>query len=350
MDTMKQWVLASRPTISVEADNFRLQTVPVPNISEGQVLLKTQYLGVAPVMLRYMKNEASFERKMNIGDVMIGRGVGRVVASKNKDYTVGDVVQCKLGWREYAVIDNDPYYLAYKMRNTDLPLSHGISSLAMSGFTALIGIRDICNLKPGDKVLVSGAAGGVGSQVAFIAKALGCEVVVGLAGGPDKSALLTNRLAYDAAIDYKNDNIDEKLDLLFPDGIDVFFDNVGGVLLDNVMGRIRRRARIAICGRISEYLLKPSEYHRPKNFHNIALQDAKTEGFFIYDYVDKYPEYEDTIAQWIRQNRYFPLEDISVGIEQMPNALLSLYSGQNKGIKMVKVDAGQSDIGNGRRL
>ena len=337
-EMMKQWVMAKRPKGLVKPSDFRLEVVPVPKIIDGEILLKTLYLGVAPVMLRYMNNETDFERDMEIGDVMIGRGVGRVIESKSSNYQVGDILQTKLGWREYGVIRDEPYYMIYKMRNTDLRLSHGAGSLGMNGFTAIIGMQDICQAKSGDKALVSGAAGAVGSMVGFIAKSLGCSPVIGIAGGPKKCKLLTERLGYDGAIDYKSENIAEQLDHYFPDGIDVFFDNVGGELLDEVLGRINRRARIAICGRISEYLLSPEEYHRPKNMYRIGLKDAKMEGFFIYDYQDRYAQYEDQIAQWIREGYINPLEDIQEGLEEMPNALISLYQGTNGGARMVRID------------
>ena len=335
---MRQWVMARRPDGPVRSGDFSLETVPVPEIGEGEVLLKTLYLGVAPVMLRYMTNETSFERPMEVGDVMIGRGVGRVVASRNAAYDPGEIYQAKLGWREYAVIDDDPTFMPYRMNHLDLPLSHGISTLAMSGFTALIGMREICAATVGDRVLVSGAAGGVGSQAGFVARALGAEYVVGIAGGPEKCRLLTERLGYGAAIDYKNDDVPARLDELFPDGIDVFFDNVGGELLDEVMARIRRRARIAICGRISEYLLPVDQYHRHRNLYRIGLQDAKMEGFFVYDHVPRFEEYETQLATWIHDGRVRPLEDILEGLEEMPAALISLYEGSNSGVKMVRID------------
>lgn len=336
--TMHQIVLASRPNGLATVDNFRLETAPVPEIKDGEVLVKTLYLGVAPVMLRYMTNETSFEKPLEIGDVMHGRGVGRVVESKHPDYQVGDLIQAKLRWREYALVDgNDNYYLIYKMQNTDLPASHGISSLAMSGFTGLIGMREIANVKAGEQVLVSGAAGGVGSQAGFAARALGAEKIVGIAGGAEKCKLLINRLGYDAAIDYKNDNVAEKLDEFFPNGIDVYFDNVFGGILDEVLLRINRRARIALCGRISEYLKSPSEYHKHKNLWRLGLQDAKLEAFFVYDYTAHFAEYENTLAGWIREGKLKPLEHILEGLEKMPEALVSLYEGVNSGVLMIKV-------------
>lgn len=336
--TMRQWVLNSRPQGLATRDNFSLETVVLPEISDGQVLVKTLYLGVAPVMLRYMTNETDFERPLEIGDVMIERGVGRVVKSRHADYQLGDVIQAKLGWREYAAVDGDnPYYLIHKMSNTDLPLSHGISSLAMSGFTALIGMRDVCQVKTGDRVLVSGAAGGVGSQAGFIARALGAKQVIGIAVGSEKCRLLTERLGYDSAIDYKTDDIEKRLDGLFPEGIDVFFDNGGGELLDQVMARIRRRARITICGRISEYLKSPEEYHRHRNLYYVGLRDAKLEGFFVYDYAENFAEYERQLAAWIRAGKLKPLEHILEGLEQMPEALISLYRGANAGVLMARI-------------
>ena len=335
---MKQWVLAKRPKGLATVNDFRLEEVPIPALNEGQALVKTLYLGVAPVMLSYMTNETEFEKPLALGDVMHGRGVGRVVASKCVAFKEGDIVQSKLGWREYAVIEDDPYYLTHKMTQTDLSLSYGVGVLGMNGFTAVLGMRDICKVQSGDHILVSGAAGSVGSMVGFIAKAMGAVTVVGIAGGEKKCKLLTERLGYDAALDYKVPGLYKKIDEHFPNGIDVFFDNVGGELLDEVLGRINRRARIAICGRISEYLIPPEAYHRPKNLYRIGLKDAKMEGFFIYDYVDEHPEYEKQMAAWIREGKVRPLEDIGEGIEQMPHALISLYQGTNGGTRMVRVD------------
>jgi NADPH-dependent curcumin reductase len=338
--SMKQWVLDSRPEGKVEEHNFKIEVVPIPQIQDNQILLRTQYLGVAPVMMRYMLNQVSFEPPMQIGDVMLGRGVGLVVESKNPNYKVGELLQTKLGWREYAVVEDTPYYMIHRMQFPELPWSYGISSLAMSGFTALIGMNEICRTKPADNVLVSGAAGGVGSQVGFVAKALGCKKVIGIAGGAEKCQLLINRLGYDAVIDYKNDDIANKLNEYFPDGIDVFFDNVGGELLDEVMGRINRRARIAMCGRIAEYLKPVEEYHRYKNLYRIGLMDAKLEAFFVYDYIEKFYEYEQQIAQWIFEGTFKPLEDFMYGIESMPKALIGLFEGNNRGIRVVQIDAG----------
>ncbi len=334
---MKQWVVAKHPKGLVKHTDFRLAEVPVPIPGDGEVLVKTLYLGVAPVMLRYMTNETSFERPLRIGDVMIGRGVGTVIESNSPAFKKGELIQTKLGWREYSIIKDDPYYMTYKMQSKDLSPSFGVGALGMNGFTALIGMQDICKVKAGDNVLVSGAAGSVGSMAGYVAKALGCGKLVGIAGGAEKCGLLLDKLGYDIALDYKQPGLYEKLDAHFSDGIDVFFDNVGGILLDEVLGRINRRARIAICGRISEYLIPPEEYHRPRNLYRIGLKDAKMEGFFVYDYQEHYAHYELQLAQWIREGKLIPLEDIGHGLDAMPEALISLYNGTNGGTRMVKV-------------
>ena len=334
---MLQWILNKRPKHQVKESHFKLVECDRPEVSKNEFLVRTLYLGVAPVMLRYMKNETSFEKPLNIGDVMIGRGVGEVIESRDPDIKVGEIIHGKLGWREYSILKNEPYYMIHQMKKTELSPSLGLSTLGLSGFTALIGAQTISNIQPGDNVLVSGAAGGVGSQVAFIAKALGAKKVVGIAGGSEKCSIIKNDLSYDQAIDYKNDLVPEKLDDFFKDGIDVYFDNVGGEILDHVLERINRRARIAICGRMSEYLKDPKDYHHYKNIYRIGLTDSKMEGFFVYDFVKEYHKYEDQLVGMIRDGKIIPREDILEGFEKMPEALISLYEHRNIGVRMVKV-------------
>ncbi len=335
---MRQWVLARRPVGLATEEDFRLETAAVPEPGPGEVLVRTQYLGVAPVMLRYMTNNTDFERDLEIGDVMHGRGVGLVVKSNNPHWQPGDLVYARLRWREYAVFDDDPYYIPMRMGHPDLKWSYGVGTLGNNGFTALIGMREIGRVSDGDQVLVSGAAGGVGSNCAYVAKALGAKRVVGIAGGPEKCQLLTERLGFDAAIDYKASGVESAIDAQFPEGVDVFFDNVGGELLDQVLARIRRHARIVICGRISEYLKDPADYHRHRNLYRIGLMDGKLEGFFVDDYRERYPEFEAVLADWIRAGKLVPHEDMLEGLEQMPAALIGLYDGTNAGVRLVRID------------
>jgi NADPH-dependent curcumin reductase CurA len=332
----KQWRLAARPDGIPDRSHFELAQVPVPTLEKGKAVVKTLFLGVAPVMLRYMRNETEFESPMEIGEIMAGRGVAQVIESDCEGLPVGAIVQARVGWQEYALIDTSDRPAPFLLP-TDLPLSHGIGAVSLSGITALVGVRDIGLVKPTDRILVSGAAGGVGSHVAQVAKALGGKHVVGIAGGPEKCDRLLQQMGFDEAIDYKNEVLDEALDKTFPEGIDLYFDNVGGPLLDSVLARLRRRARIVICGSISEYLVEIEDKHRFVNLQNLGRQDAKMEGFFVFDYEHIYPECLDTLSGWVRNGQLNPVEDISVGIETMPDALADLYLGNNVGVRMVQV-------------
>jgi len=307
-------------------------------LEPGKAVVKTLYLGVAPVMLRYMRNETDFESPLPLGSMMPGRGVAQVLESDCPTLPVGAIVQARLGWQQYALIDNShrpaPFLLP-----TDLPLSHGIGAVSLSGITALVGLRDIGRVHASDRILVSGAAGGVGSHVAEIAKALGANNISGIAGGPEKCERLHANMSYDHVIDYQNDDVNQALDKLFPEGIDLYFDNVGGPLLDNILGRLRRRARIVICGAISEYLIETENRHRFINLQNLGRQDAKMEGFFVFDYEAQYADDVTTLAQWVREGKLNPVEDISEGIETLPDALADLYLGRNIGVRMVHVGA-----------
>ena len=279
-------------------------------------------------MLRYMRNETEFQAPLAIGDLMMGRGVAQVMPVIAG--TARAQSSARLGWQEYALIDTRQNPPPFLLAHHDLPYSHGLSSLGPSGFTALIGLREVGAVQSDDHILVSGAAGGVGSQVSQIAKALGAQKVVGIAGGPDKCRRLISDMGYDEAIDYKQGNINTALDQLFSQGIDLYFDNVGGPLLDEVLSRLRRRARIVICGAISEYLLPREAQHRFANLQNLGRQDARMEGFFVFDYGQHYPDYASEIADWIRAGQVSPVEDISRGIETLPLALSDLYRQQRR--------------------
>ena len=332
----KQWLLASRPEGIPDRTHFDLVEAPVPELKPGKALVKTLYLGVAPVMLRYMRNETEFESHLPLGSLMPGRGVAQVLESDCPTLPEGAIVQARLGWQEYALID-DSHRPAPFILPSDLPASHGIGAVSLTGITALVGLRDIGLVRSTDRILVSGAAGGVGSHVAEIAKIFGAGAVTGIAGGSEKCTKLLTTMRYDQVIDYKNEDMDEALNKLLPEGVDLYFDNVGGPLLDNVLGRLRRRARVVICGAISEYLIETENRHRFINLQNLGRQDAKMEGFFVFDYEAQYPDDIALLAQWVREGKLNPVEDISKGIEGLPDALADLYLGRNIGVRMVHV-------------
>jgi len=330
----RQWRLAARPDGPVKDSDFSLVESVVPEPRAGEFVIRTLYLSLAPVMRQYMIDGAGIERPMSIGDVMYGRGVGQVVASNHPGYRVGDVVHGKLGWQDYAVSDGAPDKLMFKVRATDLPASTALGVLGITGFSAYVGLLDIGRPKTGETVLVSGAAGGVGSVVGPLAKIAGCRVI-GLAGTPEKRAMLTERLGYDAAVDYRSPDLGRAIEAVAPAGIDLFFDNVGGPVLDAALEHINRYARVVSCGRISQYVSGHS--YRLANWWRIGRQRAKMQGFFVYDFVDRFPEAEERMAGWIREGRLPYIEDVLDGIERMPAALRRLFEGQNMGKQLVRV-------------
>ena len=333
----RQWVLADRPVDrAVRESDFRLVEAPVPVPGRGEFLVRTLYLSVAPVMRHYMLDGGGIEAPLAIGEVMRGRGVGQVIASNHPDYAPGDYVQGKLGWQEYSVSDGSPYFMMYKIRQRLVPVSTAIGVLGVTGFTSYLGLVDIGQPKKGETVLVSGAAGGVGSNVGWIARNLGCRVV-GIAGTTAKCWLLTSKLGYDAAINYRTDDVPARIRELCPDGVDVFFDNVGGEILDHALGALNRYGRVVCCGRIAEYLKPEDERYRLRNWDAIGRQRATMRGFFIYDLAEHFPRAERQMAQWIAEGRMQYLEDVLEGIEQMPRALIRLFEGRNVGKQIVRV-------------
>jgi NADPH-dependent curcumin reductase CurA len=332
----RQWILAARPEGHVRRTDFALVERPMPELEPGQFLIQTLYLGVAAVMRGYMLNTEKFERPLAIGDVMHGRGVGRIVASRNPDWPVGEIVHGKLGWREYAVADGSPYYLMYRVRQRVAPVSTALGVLGLTGFSAYLGLVDIGAVKANDTVLVSGAAGGVGSSVGQIARNLGARAV-GLAGTADKCRLLTERLGYATAINYRSEDLAQRIAELCPEGIDVVFDNVGGEVLDTALLHIRRHARIVLCGAISQYV---DGVERPRplaNAFQVFKKMARMEAFFVYEMAEHFPRAEAALANWIAAGRLVWQEDVLDGIERLPDALIRLFEGRNVGKQLVRI-------------
>lgn len=335
----RQWVLAERPVDrAVRSSDFRMVETPVPEPKPGEFVTRVIYSSLAPVMRFYMLDGAAGEKPLEMGEVMRGRGVGQIVASRHPAFKEGEIVQGKMGWQEYAVSDGSPYWMMYKVHQRIVPVSTALGVLGMTGFTAYFGLFDIGKPKTCEMVLVSGAAGGVGSSVGQLAKIAGCSVV-GIAGGPDKCALLTSKLGYDAAIDYKADNVTAALDRLCPKGIDVFFDNVGGPILDAALSRINKYARVVSCGGISQYIAGTKDPYPLKNAYLIGRLNALLQGFFIYDFEARFAEAEQAMAGWIKDGRLTYQEDILDGFERMPEALIRLYQGANRGKQLVRVSA-----------
>ena len=332
----RRWVVASRPDPDLREDNFRLESVPLREPGPGQFLVRTLYLSLAPVMRMYMIDGAGIEKPLEIGETMRGRGVGEVVATGHPDFAVGDIVQGKLGWQEYALVDGAPYYMMYKVTQRIAPFSTALGVLGVTGFTAYLGLTEVGRIQARETVLVSGAAGGVGSNCGFVARNLGCRAV-GIAGTDEKCRILVSRLGYAAAINYRTEDVERRVGELCPGGVDVFFDNVGGAILDAGLAHIKRHARVVLCGRISEYLKADGERYRLRNWWRVGSQRALMQGFFIYDLERKFAEAEARMAGWLAEGRMDYLEDVLEGLEQMPRALMRLYDGSNVGKQLVRV-------------
>ncbi|MEM6893067.1 MAG: NADP-dependent oxidoreductase [Bacteroidota bacterium] len=334
----KRLVLAARPTgLLVKDSDFDMETVSIPQLKEGEFLVKVLFLSVAPVMKFYMQDGAGIEAPLQFGDTMRGRGVGEVVDSKNPNFKIGDIVQGKCGWQEYKVCDGSPYHMMYHVKQRKVPYSTALGVLGMTGFTSYFGLYDVGRTQSGDSVLVSAAMGGVGSNVGSLAKIRGAKAV-GLAGTDEKCKLLTEKLGYYGAINYKTENISERIDHFFPNGIDVYFDNVGGAILDTALTKLKRYSRVVLCGRISQYSKdRHTAEYALKNWYRVGMNRATMQGFFIYDFEPKFEQAEQEMAQWIAEGKLQYQEDMLYGLEKMPTALNRLFEGKNIGKQLVKI-------------
>ncbi|CAM8982018.1 unnamed protein product [Rhodiola kirilowii] len=310
-------------------------TLKAPSGS-GSILLKNLYLSCDPYMrLRMRTIEGSYADAFKPGEVLHGFGVSRVVDSDHSDYNIGDFVWGITNWEEYSLIKLP--WLLFKIEDKDVPLSYYTGILGMPGLTAYVGFYDICSAKKGDKVFVSAASGAVGQLVGQFAKLLGCYVV-GSAGSNDKVKLLKTKFGFDEAFNYKEEeSIDAALKRYFPEGIDIYFENVGGKTLDAVLANMKVHGRIAACGMISQYNLK-----EPEGIHNLVLLILKRirfEGFLVTDHYHKYPEFLKTVLDPIKKGKIVYVEDISEGLENAPAALVGLFSGRNVGKQLVRVSS-----------
>ncbi|MCH9695997.1 MAG: NADP-dependent oxidoreductase [Gammaproteobacteria bacterium] len=335
-----QWRVARRPDGNVVAADFQYTEEDIPFPGDGEFLLKTYYINLAPVMRMYMGGEAiAGEVPLAIGDVIHGRAVAEIIESRHPDYQVGDFVHGQCGWQTYKVSKGTKQEKFRKLPDLDISYSAALGALGMTGFSAYFGFVDCGRPQAGDIVVVSGAAGGVGSQVIQIARLKGCHVI-GIAGGPGKCELIRS-LGCDETIDYKTGNIAEKLAAACPDGIDLYFDNVGGETLTAVLENLRMHSRIVLCGSISEYLLdKPFGL---SNYTRLRRTNTTMQGFFVYNHVDDFDRAEHDMSKWLQSGQLRPVEHIFDGFAALPDALASLYTGTNHGIALVRIRRGPND-------
>jgi len=327
-----QYRLAARPAGLPKATDWQYTEEPARQPNEGEVLVKTLYLSLDPAMRGWMNEGKSYIPPVQIGEVMRAGGVGKVIASKSSAFALGDFVYGTLGIQEYATL-NSAALTKLTTSKESLPIYLG--ALGMPGMTAYFGLSDIGKPKAGETVVVSGAAGAVGTVVGQIAKIMGCRVV-GIAGGKAKCDFLVQELGFDAAIDYKADDLKKALRQHAPKGVDVYFDNVGGDILDVVLTQLARHARIVICGAISQYN-STTGVKGPANYMSLLVNRASMTGMVVFDYAERYPVAMQEIAGWIAAGKLKTREDIVAGIEKFPDTLLKLFKGENFGKLVLKV-------------
>ena len=335
----QQIVLASRPTGEATVDNFRLQssTVDPDALADGQVLVKIHYLSLDPYMRGRMNEGRSYAQPQPLGEVMIGGTVGEVIASRNPNFAVGDKVVGMGGWQQYQLVDAHQRGVLQKVDTTHVPLSAYLGPVGMPGATAWVGLHTIVEPKAGETVVVSAASGAVGGVVGQLAKARGCRAV-GIAGGPEKCAYVTDELGFDACIDYKAHrdlkSLSAALKEACPNGIDGYFENVGGVILDAVMLRMNAFGRIAMCGMISGYDGQPIPMANPAL---ILVSRLKVQGFIVSERMDLWPAALKELGTMVATGKLKYRETIATGLESAPEAFLGLLKGRNFGKQLVKL-------------
>lgn len=331
MATNKRIVMANRPTGWVQQSDFRLEAVPVESPGPGQMLVKVRWLSLDPYMRGRMSGGKSYAKAAEIGDVMVGGTVGEVVESNGGRFAPGDVVVGPIGWQQYGVTGGEGFI---KVDPALIPLSAYLGVAGMPGATAWTGLLEHCQPRAGETVVVSAASGAVGSVVGQLAKMQGCRAV-GIAGGPAKCDFTVKQLGFDACVDYKEPTWHEALKAACPDGIDCYFENVGGAVMDTVFHQLNAFSRIALCGLISDYNL--TEPYGMKMMRALLINRVKLQGFIVSDRADLYARAITQLAKWVAQGKLKYHETVADGIENAPAAFIGMLKGANLGKQLVKI-------------
>ena len=330
--TNRQFRLAARPVGIPKRTDWELTNEAVPEPGDGEVLVELLYLSLDPAMRGWMNEARSYAPPVKIGEVMRALGAGRVAASRHPGFSAGDYVTGTLGIQEYACVAGRELT---KVDASKVPLTAYLGALGMTGLTAYFGLLEVGAARAGETVVVSGAAGAVGTIVGQIAKIGGCRVI-GIAGGAEKCRYIVEELKFDAAIDYKSANVAKALREHAPHGIDVYFDNVGGEILDAALANLARHARVVICGAISQYN-STTGMRGPSNYMSLLVTRSRMQGFLVFDYADRYGDAVRTLAGWMGEGRLVSREDVVTGFVTFPEALLKLFSGDNTGKLVLQV-------------
>lgn len=335
MNTNRQWLLAKRPHGMVGEENFEYAETPIPEPGDNEVLVRNQYFSFDPTQRGWMEDRESYLPPVQLGEPMRAGTIGQVVSSNNEGFAPGDVVQTTGGWQDFVVVAPDQAVMGLTKIPEGVPPEMMMSVLGVTGLTAYFGLIDLGDPKPGETVLVSGAAGATGSVAGQIARIKGCRVV-GIAGGPEKCAWLKNEAGFDEVIDYKNEDVEARIAETCPNKVDVFFDNVGGDILEAALNHINMRARVVLCGGISGYNATEA-IPGPTNLMNLVIMRARMEGFIVIDYMHRAQEAITELLGWIQNDGLIYQVDVQEGFENIPNTLQRLFTGQNLGKQLLKV-------------
>lgn len=333
----RQWLLARRPVGDVVVEDFRYNEAEVPRIGDGDILVRSLYFPFDASQRIYLTNHGGYLPPIQIGEAMRSMGLGQVVESRHPDYAPGDLVEGFMTWQDYVVVRTDGPMPLRKLPEGDFPITWNSSVFGVSGLTAYFGVTDVLNVGPGDIVVVSAASGATGSLCAGICKALGAKMVIGIAGGPEKCQWIVEKAGFDAAIDYKNEDIDARLRELCPEGVNAYFDNVGGDMLDTMLEHMAPMGRVLICGAMSTGYTDTAVAGPKRNFMQICVKMLKVQGILLLFYRDQLEAGAMQMAQWVKEGRLHVEETIVEGFENAPALLPTMFSGKAPGKLILKV-------------
>jgi NADPH-dependent curcumin reductase CurA len=333
-ETNRRLVLAERPSGMVDESTTRLENIEMPPLDDGEALVKVRYVSIDPTIRTWMDDAPGYLPPIGIDEVIRAGGIGEVVESRNDAYPVGQMLFGVTGWQDYVIADSAER--AMQPIPDGVPPTIALGVLGLTGVTAYFGLIDVGGVKEGDVVVVSGAAGATGSTAGQIAKIKGAKKVVGIAGGAEKCAYIVDELGFDEAIDYKNEKVAARLHEACPEGIDLYFDNVGGSILNDCLGNLAMRGRVVLCGAISGYN-HGGPPPGPSNYINLLIRRGRMEGFIVLDFFPRLPEAQAALAGWLGEGKLKSSEHVVEGLERCPDALNLLFTGGNTGKVMVKL-------------
>ncbi|MEC7735260.1 MAG: NADP-dependent oxidoreductase [Pseudomonadota bacterium] len=329
--------LKSRPEGEVTSENFELIEEEVRDLADGEILIKVLYLSFDPTQRGWLNDVPSYIPPVQIGEVMRAASVGQVVESRNDQFNVGDVVQGSFGWQEYSITTGTDGFMSVQKIPEGIPPTSPLSIYGITGLTAYFGMLDIGKPQDNDTVLVSGAAGATGSVAGQIARINGATNIIGIAGGPEKCKWVVEEAGFDSCIDYKNENVAERIPELAPKGLNIYFDNVGGSILEHSLANIALNARVVMCGGISSGYTMERLQAGPSTIFNLIIQRARMEGFIVLDYADRFLDAIAELAGWVGEGKIKYQEDIAEGLENCPETLAKLFKGKNFGKQLLKL-------------